>query len=274
MWTAIPLVVAWTGEVLARWQRAGRPISWPIALVGGLWIYQAVPILDGSHTYYNFFTQTPPWEPASWPGWWPGFNRLLPQFNLPGHFLGAPAEALAIVLAIAAILAVAASRYARAELFSRGSAATVAALGVVVLVSLVVVRPLGPLSSVSFDSAQLGTPVIGQGQPSASPVVDLEGLPPGTYALELSYRLDGPGSGVMTVTFTSSKAPPRSVRVLLPSGQDTRTVSIHYREPGVIATQFQVGAGSRLTVQALELQSVSAGGDVALESPSKAIPQS
>jgi hypothetical protein len=263
MWTAIPLLVAWTGPVLARWQRAGRPMRWPIALVGGLWIYQAVPILDGSHTYYNFFTQTPPWEPASWPGWWPGFNRLLPQFDLPGHFLGSPSEALAIVLAIAAILAVAASQYARADRFSNRSAATVGALGVLVLASLVVVRPLGPLTSVSFDSAQLGTPIVGHGHPSTSHVVDLEGVPRGTYALELSYGLGGPASGVMIVTFASLEAPARSVRVFLPSGQETRTASIQCQGSGVITAQFQVGAGSRLVVYTLRLESVSAGGDVA-----------
>jgi hypothetical protein len=119
MWTAMPVLIAWSGIAFERWQQVGRLFWTPIVVVIGAWLYQAVAIVDGSHTYYNAFTQTPPWDPATWPGWWPGVNRLLPQFDLPGHPLGAPAIALVIALALAGILGLAAWQYGKPGSFSK-----------------------------------------------------------------------------------------------------------------------------------------------------------
>jgi len=259
MWTAIPVLIAWTAVVLARWQQARRSMWWPIVVVGGLWAYQGIPILDGSHTYYNAFSQTPPWDPASWPGWWPGFNRLLPQFDLPGHPLGAPAVALVIAVAFAAILAIAVSQYAQTANSSRGSVGAIGALGVLVVVALVIVKPLAPATTLSYDAADLGLPVVGHEHPAASPIVDLQGIVPGPYTLSLSYRLDGQAaSGSMIVTCSSLPNAPRdTVIVRLHSGQRTTSASIHCHDSGVIATQFKVGARSELSVNVLQLRSAS-----------------
>jgi hypothetical protein len=259
MWTAIPVLIAWTAVVLSSWEQARRSIWWPIAVVGGLWAYQGIPILDGSHSYYNAFSQTPPWDPASWPGWWPGINRLLPQFDIPGHPLGAPAVALVIAVAFAAILVIAAWQYAQVAKSSRGSVGAIGAISLFVVVALVIVKPLATFTTGSYDAADLGLPVVGLEHPGASSIVDLQGVVPGPYALSLTYRLDGQApSGAMIVTCSSSPNGPRdTVIVRLHSGQRTTTASIRCHDSGVIATQFKVGARSGLSVNALQLRSAS-----------------
>ena len=147
MWTLVPVAIAWTAVVINRWQRAGRLMWSPILVVAGFWIYQAVPIATGNHTYYNAFTVTPPWDPSTWPGWWPGFNRVLPQFDLPGHPLGAPAYAVVIVLALSAVLVIAAVQYMRSGPFAGWSLLTMGGLLVVVVVALVVAKPLQPTTA-------------------------------------------------------------------------------------------------------------------------------
>jgi hypothetical protein len=256
MWTAMPVLVVWTGVVLAQWQQIKRLFWAPIVIVAGTWAYQAVPILDGSHTY---FTQAPPWDPALWPGWWPGLARVLPQFDLPGRALGAPAIALVIALATASILVLAARQYGKPDRFSKTSFATIGVLGVLIIVALFVVKPLGPTTTLTYDSAQLGAPVIGLDQPVDSPVVNLQGVLPGTYLLTLSYSLGGPAaSGAMVVSCTSSSgAPPHSVAAPLPSGQRSTRLAIQCHDSGDVATQLQVDAHSELMVKSLRLQSAS-----------------
>ena len=98
MWTAMPALIAWSAVAFRRWERAGRSLTAPILLAIVAWVYVAVPIADDEgNAYYNAFGSTPKGELAAWPGWWPGFNRLLPQFHIPRirHF-GAPVWATAL----------------------------------------------------------------------------------------------------------------------------------------------------------------------------------
>jgi hypothetical protein len=257
MWTALPVLVAWTGVVLARWQTARRLLWAPMVVVAGVWVYQAVPILDGSHSY---FTLAPPWDPSSWPGWWPGFDRVLPQFDQVGRYLGTPAIALAVVLAALAIFLLAAGQTGPPHHRAKTSAAAVGVLGVLIVAALVVVKPLAPTTTLSYDAAQVGAPVIGGAQPGASPAVNLQGVLPGTYVLTLAYRLVGPAaSGTMVVSCTSSTgAPPQNRATALPLGQRSAQVTIRCHDAGDVATQFQVAAHSELRVQSLHLRSGSA----------------
>ncbi len=256
MWTAIPALVAWIGVVLARWDQARRSMRWPTIIVGGLWAYQGIAILDGAHVYYNAFSKLPPWDPASWPGWWPGFNRILPQFDLLGRPLGAPAIAVVVVVALATILAVASAQYAQAGQFSRLSIGVVGILATFVVVALAVIKPLTPATTLTFGATELGTPVVGHSHPAASPIVEFQEIIPGTYSLRLSYRLQGQvASGSMIVTcVSSSEAPNHSVIVRLHPGQRTASRSIRCPGAGEMATQFKVAARSELSVNALQLQ--------------------
>jgi hypothetical protein len=256
MWTALPALVAWTGVVLARWQTTRRRLWAPIVVVAGVWVYQAVPILDGSHSY---FTLAPPWDPSSWPGWWPGIDRALPQFDRAGLSLGTPAIALAVVMAALAILLLAAGPSGRPHL-SKASAAAIGVLGILIVAAVVTVKPLAPTTTLRYDSAQVGAPVIGGDQPGASPTVNLQGVLPGTYRLTLAYRLVGPAaSGTMVVSCTSSSgAPPLSMGATLPLGRQSAQVTIRCHDSGDVATQLQVAPHSELLVQSLRLRSGSA----------------
>jgi hypothetical protein len=258
MWTAMPSLIAWTAIVLARFQDAGRLLRGPAIVVVGAWVYQAIPILAGDHSYYNLFTQAPPWNPASWPGWWPGFNRVLPQFDLPGHPLGAPAFALPVELALAGLLVIAASRYMGPRILSRVSMAGVGVLALVVVVALVVASPLSPNPTRQFSQAQVGAPVVGGDRPASSPVIPLQGVPAGTFRLTLSYRLGGPvASGRFVISCNPANATAtNSAAASLRQGDRTTSVAIRCLQPGAIDTRLSVSPRSDLNVRSLQLKEI------------------
>ena len=165
MWTAMPVLLAWSGVVVARWQDAGRSLWVPMAAVAGLWGYQAAAILDGSHVFYSAYRPQPLWDPAAWPGWWQGTERLLPQFDLPGRALGAPAAGLVVVLAVLAALVVAAVSYARTARLGRRALLAVAVLAAGVVVAAVTVVPVAPARPLAFDGAA-GRGAAGDRRPS------------------------------------------------------------------------------------------------------------
>jgi hypothetical protein len=256
MWTAMPVLIAWTAIVLARWQGAARLLRGPAAVVVGAWIYQTIPILAGDHSYYNVFAQAPPWDPASWPGWWPGFNRVLPQFDLPGHPLGAPAFALPVEFALAAILIIAAYRYISPGAFSKVSLAGIGALALVVVVALIVASPLSPSTTRHFDAAQLGAPVVGGDEPGNSPDVPLQGVPAGSFRFTLLYSLDGSlpsGTFVVSCNLATGVAT-QTVAAPLHQGDRTTSVAIDCRQAETIYTRLSVAAHSELNVRSLQLK--------------------
>jgi hypothetical protein len=256
-WTAMPVLVAWIAVVLSRWEELKRRLWAPSLVVAGAWIYQAVPILGGSHNYY---TTTPPWDPAAWPGWWPGLDRALPQFDVPGRTLGTPSIALAVVIAGVAIIALIAWQYGRPAHLSKLALVATAALAAVVVLSSLAVKPLRPTTTLTYTPAQLGTPVSGHDQSAASPTVDLQGILPGSYLVTVSYHVQGntSRSAALLVSCTSpSGAPVHSAATPLPSGQRSGRVVIHCSQNGDLATQFQTAAGTELVVGSLHLQSTS-----------------
>ena len=254
MWTAIPILAGSTGILLARWQEVDRNLRWPMISILALWTYQGVAILDGAHTYYNAFSPTPSWDPASWPGWWPGFNRLLPQFNLPGRTAGAPAVALVVALVLAGSLVIVAVQYTRGWRSTPGWLGSFGAIAIFVVVALAVVKPLASVSTLSFDAMEVGTPVVGTGHSAASPVVDLQEVVPDEYFLRLTYRLRGPAaSGSMILSCVAPTSEQRLTVPLTPGSRTTST-SIKCRDAGFIATQFTVASRSELVVNSLQLR--------------------
>jgi hypothetical protein len=255
MWTLMPIMIVWSAFVLARWQEAGRLLWAPVIVVCAAWLYQAEPILAGDHTYYNV---PPPWDPASWPGWWPGFSSILPQFDLAGRPFGAPAFALFIELAIAAVVAIAAYQYMRPGVFSRSSTIAIGALGLLILVTLFVAKPLSPNSALRYEANQLGAPVSGGDQPGNSPDVTLQGVLPGTYKFTLSYFLSGPvaSASLMVSCNSTSGAAPQSVIANLDPGHLIKSVKIECRRSGTVSSQLSVAAHSELNVGSLWLQKV------------------
>jgi len=114
MWTLLPALIAWTAIVITRWERAVRQLRLPFVVVTGAWIWEAVPILDRQHVYYNFRgTFLHAHILSAWPGWWPVLDRFLPQFDLYGHYLGIPAWTLPVELGLLGLLVIGAAQYPR-----------------------------------------------------------------------------------------------------------------------------------------------------------------
>ncbi len=258
MWTLAPVLLAWAAVVLAGWQRAGRLYWAPFVVAGAAWIYQAAPILAGDHTYYNVYSPTPPWNPASWPGWWPGLDHLLPQFDLPGHSFGVPADGIFVVLAGVAVLAVVSVQYLKPRGFSRSSLAAVAVCALILVGIAASAKPLLPSTTLHYDAVQLGVPSSGGTGPMQSPDVTLQGISPGTYRFTFSYRISGSRSMSNLTVFCNSTtaAPPQVATAALRPAPAGSTVSIQIRctRPGTVSSQVTVAARDVLTVGSLQLR--------------------
>ncbi len=120
MWTLIPAAVAWSAVVVARWERAGRLLWAPALLIVGFWLYEAVPLVADAHNYFNVFTELHVWDPLDVTGWWPGLDRVLPTFDLPGTTFGSPSTGLAFELGVLVLVAIAAVEYGRPGRFAKG----------------------------------------------------------------------------------------------------------------------------------------------------------
>jgi hypothetical protein len=227
----------------------------PAIVFGGVWIYQAIPILIGEHNYFNVFAQLRLWDPPGVSGWWPGLDRVLPQFDLPGQTFGTPAFGLSVELAIAAVVIIAACQYSRSGTFARLSLVTMGALGLVVA-ALCFTKPLLPTTTLSYDAAQVGAPVVGGDQPISSTVVPLQVVLPGTYRLTLSYHLGGPtAAGSLVVSCNPTHGTRyQSVSTVLHSDTVTASVVIRCAQYGLISSQLTVTAHSQLDVTVLQLQ--------------------
>jgi hypothetical protein len=256
MWTLLPVLLLWTAIVIGRWQRAGRVLWTPVLVVAAAWIYQAVPLLTGNHVYYNAYTPTAPWDPSTWPGWWKGFNRILPQFDLPGHALGAPSWALFVELALAAVLLIAAWEYMRPDAFARWSVVTIAVLVVAVVVALVVAEPLHPTTALTYNAQQLGAPINGGSEGQTSPDVALQAVLPSTYRLTLAYSLDGTApTASMTVSCNAADGSVTTVvHTTLAAGRPTAAATVHCTQAGTMASQLGAGPRTVLHVSSLQLE--------------------
>ena len=217
-----------------------------------VWVYQAVPMLTGNHVYYNAYTPTAPWDPSTWPGWWKGFDRILPQFDLPGHPLGAPSWALLVELALAAVVLIAAWEYMRPGAFANWSLVTMAVLVVVAVRGPGRGRAAAPTTALTYDATQLGAPVIGGTGGRTSPDVQLQGVLPSTYRLTLAYSLTGatPTGSIVVSCNAADGSVTTSVRTVLEADRQTAAATVHCTQTGTVASQLGAGPGSGARVSA------------------------
>ena len=113
MWALIPAVVAWSAVVLQRWEATGKGLGLPAAVIGGVWVYLAVPVLAGAHTYLNVLATGTGWDPVAITGWWAGLDRLVPEFDQVGEIFGYPAVGLVFELALGTLAVAAALLFVR-----------------------------------------------------------------------------------------------------------------------------------------------------------------
>jgi hypothetical protein len=260
MWTLVPAMVAWSAVVVVRWERAGRFLWTAGIVIGGLWLYLAVPILTGNHEYLNVFVEFRLWDPMQVTGWWAGLDRVLPMFDFPGQTFGSPAFGLVFELGVAALVIIAAVQYARPAPFTRISLGAMAALSLLLVVAVAVAEPALPSTVLTLDGGSVGAPVVGGAGPAMSPLIGLAIVLPGSYRLGLSYRLVGPGSGgewVVLCVSTDGTVSPR-LSTPLDAGTLVASLAITCPHPGTLDSQLTAPAHSRLDVRSLRLEKTSA----------------
>jgi len=251
-WTAVPLLLAGCPLLIARLDLVPRRVWGAGAVIGALWVVQAIPILDGSHVYYNA-SNPPPWDPSRYPGWWPRIDVLLPQLSPRGPLVGAPGYALVIEGALAAWTLWFAVRLTRTERIDGrylGSGVALVALTLAYL-SAIAHYPL-PAGPAPINESELSHPLVAGALPRSDPRVNLEYIGTGTYRGVLTYRLLGPtasGTLMLGCTHPTGSSRSRPLAALLP-GTDSTAATIHCRA-GTLWYQTSVGARSQLAIQSL-----------------------
>ena len=259
MWTLIPAAVAWSAVVVARWERAGRLLWAPALLIVGFWLYEAVPLVADAHNYFNIFTELHVWDPLDVTGWWPGLDRVLPTFDLPGTTFGSPATGLAFELGVLALVAIAAVEYGRPGRFAKGSLAAMGVLVVLLVTAVVVSGPALPGAAYSLDVALTGAPIQGGVTPTSTPVSVLLLAQPGTYRITMAYRLTGlagpPGDGRLLLICTSTRGSiTREASARLRATARLASVGITCSGHGAFFSQLTVAAHTRLDVDSFRMR--------------------
>ena len=263
MWTLIPATVAWSAVVVARWERAGRSLWGPSVLIGGAWLYEAVPILADAHNYFNVFVELHVWDPLAVTGWWPGLDRVLPTFDLPGTTFGSPATGLAFELGVLALVAIASVQYARPGRFTTASLVALGALAVLLVAAVAVSEPALPGAAYAIDVASTGAPIEGGAGPATTEASPLLLAQPGTYRVTMAYRLTGldrpPGDGRLLLICASMRgAITREASARLPAAGRAVAVGISCPGHGEFYSQLTVAAHTRLDVDAFRLRKTAA----------------
>ncbi len=258
MWTLVPATVAWSAVVVARWERSGRSLRTAAVVIGGIWLYLAVPVLTGAHNYYNVFEEFRLWDPMQVTGWWAGLDRVVPMFDLPGRTFGSPALGLAFESGVAVLGIIAAVQYARPAPFTRISLWAMAVIAVALVVAVAVAEPALPSTILMMDGASVGAPLVAGSGPAASPTVVIADVLPGAYRVGLSYRLAGSGDGVWVVlcVSTSGTVSPR-LSVPLHTGGPVASVALTCPHRGTLDSQLNAPAHSRLDVRSVRLEKTS-----------------
>jgi hypothetical protein len=198
-WSSLLPLLAWCPFLINSFDRAKARL-WGLGVVAALvWVLQSVPIVRGQHSYYNQLTAGPPWDPSTYPGWWGGFDRILPVFVPGSNLFGWPGFGLPIELLLLGLIVAVAWGVAR---LSREGMVRLGVVSVVAMVAtglLVAVAPL-PLPSRPrvFSDRDLGGPIQSGVSQAATPAVPLQDVGAGTYRITVAYTLAGnPGAGTI-----------------------------------------------------------------------------
>jgi hypothetical protein len=245
-WSIMPLMVAWAGWAISRWQSANRSLWGPTILVAGAWVYQAVPILNGQHSYYNDVNA---WDPVSSSGWWPGLNWILPQFDGRRLTFGNSNFALLFEIALFLLVVFLAIRYARpGTMRLLPSIAVFTGLTGAIIILCITAPTELPATSV------MPTKTLGDGD--GTPGVALRATLPGTYKTTLTYTLTGAiGLGTLAIWCQNvSGSHTATSQSVVRFGSHSANVLIHCSQPGLLAASLKLASGSSLTAHRLILR--------------------
>ena len=274
-WTVVPILLAWTPWFLKELESRRRRL---VILGGGivtLWVLQGVPVLLGDHTLVNSATiPFIPWDPATYPGWWPFVNHYLPDLLHPElhdavTWIHLDFELVLLAAAAALLFRMMDPSPLRSQPFMIASGAIAVVLVVVGLAGSAEPLPIGPQV---FTAADIGSPWLTQATALNTPSVDLMDVGPGTYELTTTGTgLIGKGSSAQLSLLVSAQEHqvvsgwfslrhPTDASTVTVSAQPTgpgRTYTATFRRTigdaagGVQHFRFIVSGASLLSVSAL-----------------------
>jgi hypothetical protein len=259
-WTVLPLLLIWIPFLLTAVEASPARLWGLGAVVAGLGLWEAVPILRDSHVYYNAQYPYPPWDPALYPGWWSRLDSLMGRFYADGRMFGAPWWALPVELVLLVAGCLALARMTRPRPLGRTDLVAGALVLVVAgLVATTVPQSL-PNRPLSFTGADLGGPVVSYGTGAAeSPAVALQIVGAGGFRARILYVLTGPdGSATFTLSCPDQPTPAGETnQVTEPLVPGSRTASAGLRCPhGKIWYESTASNGASLVVRSLTLSKV------------------
>jgi hypothetical protein len=175
---------------VARFQEERRRI-WTIAVVAvALWVVEGIPIVLGHHSFYNqTFAPFRPWDPSTYPGWWPLVGGKLPAFLSPALGLAATWEDLLFEGVLCMAIAVIAFGLFRRKVAGRSSVSfgVAGTFGMCAVLGLLFLpartQPAAPLA---LTAKQLGSAWSGS---DGYPPIQLTDVGPGRYTVRVSYEI-------------------------------------------------------------------------------------
>lgn len=240
----VPCLVAGIGSLRRLWVLGTACVA--------AWVLQAVPILAGTHAYYNAQIASAPWDPSSYPGWWGRLDRILPEMVPKGPQWGSPAWALLVAVGLAASIGVAVQfgllRPRGPAPVRAGATAAVAIAAGLLAWSVPPRLPAGPLI---FPGSNVGSPVVAASDPVSVGPIPLQTIGAGTFSVTTSYRVTS-GSAVLaayctggTTTRPGRRASFDSRRVA--GGSDEVTLALRC-PAGTLWFRDQVQPASRIDI--------------------------
>ncbi len=258
-WASLVPLLVWYPYVIASFDRH-RARLWGLgAFAAVLSLLESVPIARGDHSYYNQLSVAAPWDPSTYPGWWGGIDRLLPEFVPGSRLLGWPWFGLPVVLVLLGLAAVVTSTITRVDRHGIVRLGAVSGVTAVVTGVLAVVAPLPlPSGPLSFRDQDVGGPLHSEVLPATGPAVALQGVGAGTFRITVDYTLQGdPGSAKLLSYCTHGVAggatqANASTGATIPPG-NRRTVMTLRCPAGTIWFQMAVQPATSLAVGQLVL---------------------
>lgn len=221
------------------------------------WGLQAAVLVSYDHAD-SYFTQLSSWDPAAVPGWWPGLDRLLPEFRTSPHLLGHLSVGVALVVVLSAALVWIPTLPVLQPRRIGQPPVVFAGVGVAALAAVIAAADPGNAlpAKLTFPGAALTSPLVAATKAVTGPAVTLQGIMPGTYRLVATYSLGGPNPAALSAYCDATAAGGehlRAQRATLPPGAHTATIQITCTHSGGLAAQLWTPGHSRLRTQELTL---------------------
>ena len=208
-WTVLPLLAILVPFLLVRIEASRRWSAIVAVAVAGLWVFEALPVLAGHHSYFNA-TVSPftVWDPSLYPNWWGVLGSHLPTFYGFGRSLavgatwwGVAAE-LGLGLAVVVLSLQIASNQRRSRLHALIALVVVVVLGGAIVLGPVQVGTFGAQRWPASDFAVVGGLTASS---KLSKPVPLSDVGVGTFQLVVDYVIRGPGPVRPVVSVTEGR---------------------------------------------------------------------